>query len=315
MIKANSIIKLITTENITKGLSYGYYYLKHRVKKIPLGVNYDLTWQCNLKCKHCYFTSSVEELSNSSAKNRTELTDEQWLKIFNYHRQLGSKSTSLTGGEPTLRMGLVKKAIKIFPSVQIASNGLIKLPWFDHHKQPIYWVSLDGGEEMHNLIRGANIFHKVIENIKEDKRVLISTTITALNYKEIEEVVNIAYSIGVSGIFFLMYTGYSDDQLLVKGEKLKHVSKSILKVMKDYGDFILISKKMLELYITKEFVSHCIFKRGGIKSYYPNGQRKFCVMGNSPLLCENCGCIVPVASYALSKFDSETIDKLKRFPF
>ncbi|MHA2431033.1 MAG: hypothetical protein ACXACC_08370, partial [Promethearchaeota archaeon] len=68
-------------------------------------------------------------------------------------------------------------------------------------------------------------------------------------------------------------------------------------------------------YITKEFVEYCIFKRGGVKSYYPNGQRKFCVMGNSPLLCENCGCIVPVASYALSKFDSETIDKIKRFPF
>ena len=37
-------------------------------------------------------------------------------------------------------------------------------------------------------------------------------------------------------------------------------------------------------------------------------------MGNSPLLYENCGCIVPVASYALSKLDSETI-KIKRFPF
>ena len=85
--------------------------------------------------------------------------------------------------------------------------------------------------------------------------------------------------------------------------------------MREYEDFILISKKMLELYITKEFVPHCIFKRGLIKSYYPNGQRKFCVMGNSTLLCENCGCIVPVASYALSKLDAETIDKIKRFPF
>ncbi|MFX1389940.1 MAG: radical SAM protein [Promethearchaeota archaeon] len=289
--------------------------MKHRVKKIPLGVNYDLTWSCNLKCKHCYFISSVGELKNISNKTRIELTDDQWIKVFEYHRNLGIRSASLTGGEPTLRMELLHKAIKIFPSVQIASNGIIKLPWFVHHKQPIYWISLDGGEKTHNNIRGANIFQKVIENIRDDKRVFISTTITALNYKEIEEVVRIAYNSGVSGIFFLMYTGYPKDKLLVKGEILKSTIKSITKVLKEYGDFILISKKMLDLYVTKEFIPHCIFKSGGIKSYYPSGQRKFCVMGNSPRLCENCGCIVPVASYALSKFDSETIDKLRKFPF
>ena len=315
MVSSNSRSKLLTLENIRKVILGGFYFLKYRARKIPLGVNYDLTWQCNLRCKHCYFIASAKELKYNSAKSREELTDEQWLNVFKYHSDMGIISASLTGGEPTLRMGLLHKAVKLFPSVQIASNGILKLPWFKHHKQPVYWVSLDGGEKMHNSIRGANIFHKVIENIEEDKRVLVSTTITALNYKEVGSVVKIAYEAGVSGIFFLMYTGYPNDPLLVNGERLKSVAKIILKVLRDYGDFILISKKMLELYITKEFVPYCIFKRGGIKSYYPNGQRKFCVMGNSPLLCENCGCIVPVASYALSKFDSETIEKIKRFPF
>jgi len=311
----NFLTKLLTSENIIEGLPSLYYYVKHRIRKIPLGVNYDLTWQCNLSCIHCYFTSSAAELTSTSAKNREELTSEQWIKIFKYHSDMGIFSAALTGGEPTLRMDLIKRAIDIFQSVQIASNGIIKLPWFNHHKQPIYWVSLDGGEEMHNKIRGAKIFQKVIENIRDDKRVLISTTITAMNYKEIEKVVKIAYDTGVSGIFFLMYTGYPKDLLLVKGEKLKSTVRSVLKVMEEYGDFILISKNMLKLYITKEFVPHCIFKRGLIKSYYPNGQRKYCVMGNSPLLCENCGCIVPVASYAISKLDAETIDKIKKFPF
>ena len=315
MVSSNFKPKLLTLENIRKGILWGFYFLKHRARKVPFAVNYDLTWQCNLRCSHCYFIASTKELSINSVNNRKELTDEHWFRIFKYHSDMGSISASLTGGEPTLRMGLIHQAVKLFPSVQIASNGIIKLPWFKHHKQPVYWVSLDGREEMHNTIRGANIFNKVIENIKEDKRVLISTTLTAMNYKEIESVVKIAYEAGVSGIFFLMYTGYPNDLLLVKGERMKSVSGSILKVMRDYGDFILISKKMLELYITKEFVPYCIFKRGGVKSYYPNSQRKFCVMGNSPLLCENCGCIVPVASYALSKFDSETIDKIKRFPF
>ncbi|MFX1477005.1 MAG: radical SAM protein [Promethearchaeota archaeon] len=310
-----TISKLITSENIIKGIHSGFYYIKHKTIKFPLAVNYDLTWKCNLRCKHCYFNSSIDELNSPSAKKREELTDDQWIKVFEYHKEWGINSAALTGGEPTLRMNLINKALEIFPSVQIASNGIIKLPWFKRKKQPVYWVSLDGGEETHNEIRGANIFRKVIENIKDDKRVLISTTITALNYKEIENTVKIAYDIGVSGIFFLMFTGYPNDPLLVKGEKLNFVVESILKVMKEYGDFILISKKMLELYLTKEFAPHCLFKRDIVRCYYPNGQRKFCVMGNSPLLCENCGCIVPVGSYAASKVDFETIQKLTRFNF
>ncbi|MFX1302000.1 MAG: radical SAM protein [Promethearchaeota archaeon] len=304
---------IFTFENIVKGIIFGGNLLKTKIKKIPLAVNYDLTWQCNLRCEHCYFYSSAEEINDGSDLNQRELSNEEWINVFNYHRNLGVRSVALTGGEPTLRMELLYEAVKIFPSVQIASNGIIKLPQFKSKKQPIYWVSLDGGEETHNLIRGANIFNKVIENIKDDKRVLISTTITSRNYNEISTVVKIAYDAGVAGIFFLLYTGYSGDPLLVKGEVLKKTTKNVLMNMRDYGDFILMSKKMFELYISKEFVPHCIFKSGGVKSYYPNGKRKFCVMGNSPKLCANCGCIVPVGSYALSKLDPETIDKLKTF--
>jgi sulfatase maturation enzyme AslB (radical SAM superfamily) len=307
--------KLITPENFLKGIALGASLLIKKIKKIPFAVNYDITWKCNLRCSHCYFYSSAEELTDNSFNSKKELTDDEWIKVFNFHRDLGVTSAAITGGEPTLRMKLLHEAVKIFPSVQIASNGIIKLPVFNTHKQPIYWVSLDGDDETHNSIRGANIFHKVIDNIQNDKRVLISTTVTAMNYNKIEHAVEAAYDAGVSGLFFLTYTGYPNDPLLLKGEILKQAARNMLKIMKDYGDFILISKKMLELYITKEFAPHCVFRSGGVKSYYPSGKRKFCVMGNSPLLCENCGCIVPVASYALSKFDSETVDKLKKFPF
>ena len=83
--------------------------------------------------------------------------------------------------------------------------------------------------------------------------------------------------------------------------------------MREYGNFIFYSKKMLEIYLSKEFVPHCIFKTGQIKSFYPDGKQKFCVMGNSPLLCDNCGCVVPITAYALfKKFDSETVDKARK---
>ena len=299
---------LFTVKNIISFASMGPSFLQSIVRNVPLYVNYDLTWQCNLKCKHCYFFSSTTELKNK----RTELSAEEWIKVFKYHRKLGTKIAVLTGGEPTLRMDVIKEAIKIFPSVQVVSNGIIKLPRFNGYKQPKYWVSIDGNKETHDKIRGARVFDKVIQNIRENNPV-VTSTIMALNYKEIEDIVKIAHNNDASGLIFQFYTDYPDSPLLLKGNILKKTIKDILKVMRKYGDFIFYSKKMLEIYMSKEFVPHCIFKTGYIKSFYPDGKQKFCVMGNSPLLCDNCGCVVPITAYALfKKFDSGTVDKARK---
>lgn len=305
---------LITSDNITKGFKYGIQLFEQVVKKIPLAVNYDLTWNCNLRCNHCYFFSSAAELEHGALNRRKELMDEEWIRIFEYHRNIGVKSAALTGGEPTLRMNLIQKALEIFPKVQVASNGIKKIPHFEGQNQPLIWISLDGSEITHNKMRGANIFYKVINNILNDKRVLISCTITSQNYMDIEGAVRSAFEARVSGIFFLWYTGYDNDPLILTGESKKMANRTILRMMEEYGDFILISKKMLELYNTKEFVDSCVFrKKNRIFSFYPDGKRKYCVMGNSQELCKNCGCIVPVAIYALSKFDEETIRKIQKF--
>ncbi|MHA2198190.1 MAG: radical SAM protein [Promethearchaeota archaeon] len=249
-------------KNIISFVSMAPSFLQSIVRNVPFYVNYDLTWQCNLKCKHCYFFSSTSELKNK----RMELSDEEWIKVFKYHRNLGTKIAILTGGEPTLRMDVIREAIKIFPSVQVVSNGVMKLPRFNGYKQPKYWVSIDGTKDN-----------------------------------------------GASGLVFLLYTDYPNSPLLLKGNILKKTIKDILKVMGEYGNFIFYSKKMLEVYLSKEFVPYCIFKTGQIKSFYPDGKQKFCVMGNSPLLCENCGCVVPIAAYALfRKFDSGTVDKARK---
>ncbi|MFW9866874.1 MAG: radical SAM protein [Candidatus Thorarchaeota archaeon] len=301
-------MRIFTFKNILSLVSMGPSFLQSIIRNIPLYVNYDLTWQCNLKCKHCYFFSSTTELKNK----RTELSDEQWIKVFKYHRNLGTKIAILTGGEPTLRMDVIKEAIKIFPSVQVVSNGIIKLPRFNGYKQPKYWVSIDGTKETHDKIRGARVFDKVIKNIRESNPVVASTIMT-LNYKEIEHIAKIAHDNGASGLVFQFCTDYPDSPLILNGIMLKKTIKSILKVMREYGNFIFYSKKMLEVYMSNEFSPHCIFKTGQIKSFYPDGTQKFCVMGNSPLLCKNCGCVVPIAGYALfKKFDSATVEKARK---
>ncbi|MGB5910825.1 MAG: radical SAM protein [Promethearchaeia archaeon] len=102
---------LFTADNIIRSISMGLSILQSRIKKVPLYVNYDLTWKCNLKCKHCYFSLSSMELECK----RPELSKEGWIKVFKYHRDLGIKVAVLTGGEPTLRIEVIKEAIKVFP--------------------------------------------------------------------------------------------------------------------------------------------------------------------------------------------------------
>jgi len=299
---------LFTVRNLISFLSYTPSFIQSLVRNVPLYVNYDLTWRCNLKCTHCYFFSSTKELKCK----RTELSDDEFIKFFKYHRKLGTKTAILTGGEPTLRMDVIREAIKIFPTVQVVSNGVIKLPRFNGYKQPKYWISIDGTKDTHDKIRGAKVFDKVITNIQENNPIVTSTIMT-LNYKEIENIAKIAYENDASGLILLLYTSYPDNPLLLKGSILKKTIKDILKVMREYGDFIFYSKKMLEVYLSKEFVPHCVFKTGQIKSFFPDGKQKFCVMGNSPLLCENCGCVVPIAAHAMfKKFDSGTVDIMRR---
>ena len=298
---------LLNLKNIISLTSMAPSFLKSITRGVPFYVNYDLTWQCNLKCKHCYFFSSATELKNK----RKELSKEEWIRVFKYQRKMGTKIAILTGGEPTLRMDVIKEAIKIFPSVQVVSNGIIKLHQFKGYNPPKYWVSLDGTKETHDNIRGAKVYDKVVETIQECNPV-VTTTIMSLNHKEIADIVKTSADNGASGFVFQFYTGYPDDPLVLKGDILKNTINDILKLMREYGNYIFYSKKMLELYLSKEFVPHCIFKSGQVKSFYPDGKQKFCVMGNSPLLCDTCGCIVPIAAHALFRnFDSDTVDKVR----
>ena len=312
-IDQNAILRALTLDNVRRGTKLGLMMLKSRLKHFPLSVNYELTYKCNLKCEHCYFHRAVEEKRNEG-KELFELTDEQWIKVFNHHQSMGVQAAALTGGEPTLRMNLLFEASKIFDFVQIATNGIIKVPKFPG-KQPVIWNSLDGGPDTHNKIRGAHIFDRVIQNIQDDKRIYLLSAISTSNYKEINDIAKIAHDANVAGLFFIFYTGYPNDPLLLKPYQWRKAVENILEAMDDYGDYIIMTKKMLETFITKAHVKKCGFKNGSNVSYFPNGKRKYCVMGNSPSLCANCGCIVPVVAHSLAKFDPDTIELIKKVPF
>lgn len=272
-------------------------FIKNKTVNIPLAVNFDITYKCNLRCEHCYYWTSV----NALGIKPYELSDEQWLYVFKYYKRLGTQNVSLTGGEPTLRMNLIKEAHDYFPQVQTATNGMIRIPKNVQNRG--IWLSIDGPEPIHNKIRGSNkCFQKIFENYQDDDRVAVSSTISTTNYQYIEEIVKICMDLNVKGVFFMLYSGSQESPLFPKGKTYAKIMKDLSRMVREHPDFVLISEDMLQAYHNKDFIKVCPFlgKRPGVVSYYADMTRKRCVMGDN-VDCKTCSCIVPVGTYVLQR--------------
>ena len=91
-------------------------------QKIPIGVSFELTPRCNLRCKMCYVRHS---LNDQSTKER-ELTTEQWLQLAQEAKDAGMLFLALTGGEVLLREDfklLYENFVNMGLMVQFISNG------------------------------------------------------------------------------------------------------------------------------------------------------------------------------------------------
>jgi MoaA/NifB/PqqE/SkfB family radical SAM enzyme len=286
--------------------------LRH-IANIPMAVNFDITYNCNLRCEHCYYWASIAALG---IKKR-ELTDRQWIEVFKYYNKLGVHNASLTGGEPTLRMDIIGEAHKYFPQVQTATNGIIRIP---ERVQPRgIWLSIDGPEEIHDRIRGSkHVFEKLQRNYQDDRRVIACSTISTTNYRYIDQIVRICQDMNLKGVVFMIFSGSRDSPLMPKGKEYALTMKALHDAIKDYPDFILLTEDMLQAYHNKAFINECPFtgKKPSIVSFYADMTRKRCVMGDN-VDCRTCSCAVPVSGYVLKHHLTtlENFDKIQRILF
>ncbi|MBN2198079.1 glycosyltransferase [Candidatus Wolfebacteria bacterium] len=183
------------------------YFIKTKILPQRRSFIFYLTNRCNLRCKHCFFSESVN-------KDVVEPTLEEIKKLAkDYYRNTNTWkflargiSQGFTGGEPFLRDDLLeiimlfkKQGVKYF---QINTNGVLtdKIVVFSREmlKRKISFkiiISIDGLEKTHDKIRNVTgAFKKSIKTIRKLKnigvKVGVITTINRLNYKEIREVIS-----------------------------------------------------------------------------------------------------------------------------
>jgi sulfatase maturation enzyme AslB (radical SAM superfamily) len=193
----------------------------------------------------------------------------------------------LSGGEPTLRMDILHLADQYFPIVNIATNGLIKVPASIDHT---ILISLDGQEATHDRIRGKGTFARVLANYQGDRRVIYRMTIHRENLDEIEAVTQIAHQNQVRGISFIIHAPYqSRDELCLSRDELEEIRARLLAIIDTYGTFVYLTPRMVNAMAGSTFAETCKLRHS--IALYSDGTPKKCTMHN--IDCPQCKCPTP----------------------
>ncbi|MCX8177394.1 MAG: radical SAM protein [Candidatus Bathyarchaeota archaeon] len=184
-----------------------------RVPFVPAGpfeIVWNLTYKCNLRCKHCYENagnSGKFELSTGEAK--------QAIDILADIAHVGLPALSFSGGEPLARKDLFELAAyakKKIPYISVASNGTLITR--DNAKKlkdagvDYVEISIDGASsQTHDEFRGiVGAFEKAIEGVKncveEGIDTCIATVLHRDNLKETEKILQLAKDLNVRFMHF-----------------------------------------------------------------------------------------------------------------
>ena len=174
----------------------------------PFLIVWDITYACNLKCKHCY--------ANAGKKLENELTTEEAKKVIDILDKASVPVISFSGGEPLIRpdiFELTRYAADKGIYVAVATNGTLitKEKAKEMKKAGIQFtqISLDGATaKTHDTFRGIDgVFEKTIKGIKnavdEGFFVNIATTAIKNNYQEIPKIIYLCEKMNVT--WFMLY--------------------------------------------------------------------------------------------------------------
>ncbi len=278
------------------------YILPYR-EGTPLGCSIDITNACNLRCKHCYYF--MKEYQQSV------LTDEQWIEKIRWIKKEHPTIIHCTwvGGEPLIpnKRELLEQGIKEFVFNWVVTNGTWPIPKLEN---TAFFVSIDGTEKYHDFIRGKGIYEKIKKNISESSaRIFIHAVINAKNAVSIPDLLEEWHHSNVRGIIFSFHTPMPGvkDPLYIKPSERDKIVNGLIGLKKKYKDFISMSKKHLELFLSENYKQviddnardkkNCMLKKGTVISFDSDGRIKYpCVMGDMD--CSRCGCTIPYLAYA-----------------
>jgi MoaA/NifB/PqqE/SkfB family radical SAM enzyme len=160
--------KGIITQNKPQNISDGELFTSTSfLAQAPLKVYFDITYRCNLQCKHCITSSSLY------VDNTPELPTQRILEIITELAEIGVLEIEIGGGEPLTHPDWPLIAQHIRDSgmnLIINTNGLLlneKNIQFLNIIQPLEMcISFDGGRSFHNDMWGRDTYDRALYGLK-----------------------------------------------------------------------------------------------------------------------------------------------------
>lgn len=224
----------------------------------PLGVQLEITYNCNLNCYHCYNDSS-------SRKTTPELTPRQWMNLAQEIADMGVFIAIISGGEPLLKQNILFKLMDIMHKsgmyFVLISNGYLmdddivkKLLKYEYR---YIQISIDGAApEIHDAIRGVpGSWQRAVQAATKISSaglpLSVACTVLPENYRHIRDMVELAVTLGAHQLILdsVIYSGRAAAQrekLLPLKSKIKYINQQIKDCRKIYGNTLFIISYMAQ---------------------------------------------------------------------
>ncbi len=185
---------------------------------IPAFLIASITSSCNLHCAGCY---SRQNHACSDDAPVSQLSAEDWERVFAEAEDLGVSFILLAGGEPLLRRDVITAAAEhdsiLFP---IFTNGCFiggeYLDLFDRNRNLVPVISVEGDEIETDGRRGAGVYRQVTDAMRRiSERGLIFGVSVTVTTENMEEVFSDAFlrnlaDLGCKAVIFVEFVPVTD---------------------------------------------------------------------------------------------------------
>ena len=208
---------------------------------------YDVTNQCNLRCRGCFFFSSDEHKAAPE-----EMDIRKWEVFVDSEKARGVNLAILIGGEPTLYLDRVAAFYKRLPTY-CATNGLIKVPR-DRFPDMMVGISLWGDEEDEKVLRDKDTFAISSKNYAGDPYTYYLYTITPKQVGRIESIIRRIADAGLKVHLQLLSNDEGVEGFSWTDELLRDIRDEMDIMLDRYPNTVISSKYYHEIITTGQML-------------------------------------------------------------
>jgi hypothetical protein len=225
-------------------LDAAWYERYRRISKLNIRSSiYDVTNQCNLRCKGCFFFSS-----NEHQAAREEMDLQRWEAFIDREKERGVNLAILIGGEPTLHLDRVEAFYRRLPTF-CATNGLIRVPR-DRFPDMMLGISLWGDENDEKKLRGRDTFRVSSKNYEGDPHVYYLYTITPRQIRKTERIIRRIRDVGLKVHMQLLSNDEGVDGFDWQPRELKDIRGEMDDMLDRYPETVISSRYYHEIITT-----------------------------------------------------------------